>query len=146
MGVLLARLADGRVLVEDVVRGQWPAAQRDSVILATAEVDRTRGLVSTWIEQAPGLAKEATDALIRKLAGHAVRPDRPSADKVSRADPWSAQAQTGNALLLAGAWVPAFLDEHLAFPAGRNDDQVDAASGALARLTGPLGADLVDAL
>jgi phage terminase large subunit-like protein len=36
---------------------------------------------------------------------------------------------------VAGSWIPDFLEEMENFPAGRYKDQVDAASGAFARLT-----------
>jgi hypothetical protein len=52
----------------------------------------------------------------------------------SRVQPYAAQVQAGNALLLAGEWNRAFLDEHETFPAGKFKDQVDAAAGAFSKL------------
>lgn len=37
---------------------------------------------------------------------------------------------------MAGDWVRDFLDEAESFPSGRFKDQIDAAAGAFARLTG----------
>lgn len=137
VGVLMARTAEGRYFIEDVVRVQQPAAQRNRTIRATAELDRQKyGNVAVWIEQAPGLAKEATDALIRLLAGYSARADKVSADKVTRADPLAAQAQADNVRLVEGPWNGPFIAELEAFPRGANDDQVDAASGAFNKLAG----------
>ena len=36
---------------------------------------------------------------------------------------------------MAGSWVSDFLDEAECFPSGKFKDQIDAASGAFARLT-----------
>jgi predicted phage terminase large subunit-like protein len=51
-------------------------------------------------------------------------------------EPFAAQVQGNNVYLIAGDWHYAFLDECEAFPNGKYKDQVDAASGAFARLTG----------
>jgi predicted phage terminase large subunit-like protein len=67
------------------------------------------------------------------LAGHT-----PERDKLTRALPWFARANSGQVRLARGAWNAAFLDECQAFPLGAHDDQVDAVSGAHALLFGPL--------
>ena len=46
----------------------------------------------------------------------------------------AAQAEGGTVKLLRGAWNKEFLDEIELFPFGSHDDQVDAASLALAKL------------
>ncbi len=59
------------------------------------------------------------------------------ADKLTRALPWIALAESGNVYLVAGAWISDFLDEASAFT-GKNDlydDQIDAASGVVALLS-----------
>jgi predicted phage terminase large subunit-like protein len=68
------------------------------------------------------------------LAGWKVSADRVTGNKEDRAQPYAAQVQAGNVLLLAGEWNQAFLDEHETFPAGKFKDQVDAASGAFNKL------------
>lgn len=134
VGVLMARTAEGRWIVEDVVRGQWAAAERNAVIKQTAELDTQRGPVRTRIEQPPGLAKEATDAIVAELAGFVVAADVVKGDKVSRAEPFAAQWQAGNVAVVRSHWTRAYLDELAAFPFGRNDDQVDGSSGAFRHL------------
>jgi predicted phage terminase large subunit-like protein len=132
VGVLMHALQDGRVAVGDVRRGQWSALEREKVIKSTAEMDkRAFPKYSIWVEQEPGSSgKESAEATIRMLAGFNVRSDRVTGNKEDRAQPYAAQVQAGNVLLLAGEWNRAFLDEHEPFPAGRYKDQVDAAAGA----------------
>jgi predicted phage terminase large subunit-like protein len=62
--------------------------------------------------------------------------DRVTGSKQIRAEPFAAQVQGGNVSLVAGDWVRDFLDEAESFPSGKFKDQIDAASGAFARLTG----------
>ena len=69
------------------------------------------------------------------LAGFKVRADRVTGNKEDRAQPYAAQVQAGNVLLLSGEWNRAFLDEHETFPAGKFKDQVDAAAGAFNKVT-----------
>jgi predicted phage terminase large subunit-like protein len=78
-----------------------------------------------------------TDAhtTIRMLASDKVFADRVTGSKEVRAEPFAAQVQSGNVWLVAGGWHHAFLDELETFPSGRWKDQVDAASGAFARVT-----------
>jgi predicted phage terminase large subunit-like protein len=130
VGLLMAKSADGRFWIEDVIRIQLTAHPRNQLIVQTAELDSQRGPVQTIVEQAPGLAKEATDTVIRSLAGYNARADKVSADKVTRAEPFAAQAEAGNVALLAGVWNTVFLDELTAFPYVDHDDQTDTGSGA----------------
>jgi len=51
-----------------------------------------------------------------------------------RADPFAAQAQVGNVVLLKGDWNYEFLEEAVSFPNGAHDDQVDAATGGFRML------------
>ena len=134
-GVLLARDRDGYFYVVDVQHGRWAASERNSVIKQIAALDaRAHGSVPTYIEQAPGLSKEPTEDVVRQLAGFPVYADRVTKDKVSRAEPFQAQAQAGNVRLLDAAWNGIYLDELCAFPTGAHDDLVDASSGAFNQL------------
>jgi len=142
-GVLEARTPDGYFIIVDAVYGRWAAAERNSVIRQTAHLDRqSYGNVTTHIEQAPGLSKEPTEDLVRQLAGFPVYADKVMRDKVSRAEPFQAQAQAGNVKILDAAWNGFYLDELCSFPTGAHDDIVDASSGAfnqLAALENPIG-------
>ena len=86
------------------------------------------------IEQEPGSSGETViDNYQRKfLVGYAVRDDKPTGDKATRAQPLAAAAEAGNVLLVRGTWNRDFLDEiDGVFRGGADhDDQADAASGA----------------
>jgi predicted phage terminase large subunit-like protein len=135
-GVLMARDAQGYFYVVDVVAGRWAAAERNATIKQTAARDRlAHGRVATYIEQAPGLSKEPTEDLVRQLAGYSVFADRVTRDKVSRAEPFQAQAQAGNVRIMDAPWFGPYLDELCSFPTGAHDDLVDATSGAFNELS-----------
>lgn len=143
-GVLMARSPDGQFFVVDVVRGQWAAAEREARIRATAELDAQRisafgndpdACYSIWIEQEGGSGgKDSANATIRNLEGFSVYCESATGDKELRADPLAAQWQVGNVFIVRGTWNVAYIDEMTAFPNGKNDDQVDASSGAFNHL------------
>lgn len=144
-GTLMARTDNGLFVIEDVVRGQWSALEREQVILQTARLDAARGVVAIWHEQEPGSGgKESAEATTRNLAGYTVRAERVTGDKVTRAMPFAAQCEAGNVRLLAGAWNHAFLDELTVFPNGKYKDQVDSASGAFNKLAQPATLERVE--
>jgi predicted phage terminase large subunit-like protein len=137
-GVLMDELKDGRVMVSDVRRGQWSALERETRIKQTAEIDNSGGRrCEVWVEQEPGSGgKESAERTILNLRGFTVKADRVTGAKEIRAEPYAAQVQAGNVLLLAAPWNRAFLDEHETYPAGTYLDQVDAAGGAFMKVTG----------
>lgn len=141
--VLMARDKEGRFYLVDVRRKQLDAAEREAWIVSTAHEDRERyGRVEIGIEREGGSGgKESAQGTIRRLAGFACFEDAPTGSKEARAEPLAAQFGGGNVAVVnvegvAPAWFRAFRDEALTFPHGKYLDMVDAASGALARLTG----------
>ena len=64
------------------------------------------------------------------------RPDKRTGDKVARASGYSAAVERGTVLLGPGAWAKAFVGEHIQFPFGSHDDQVDAAASCWRSLVG----------
>jgi len=133
-GVKMCRLRNGKFLITNVVRGQWNPDKREDIIKNTSWADTAN--VRIGIEQEPGSGgKESAQSTIRNLAGFSVMADRPTGDKVFRADPFSVQVNNGNVLILQADWNRKFLDELEAFP-GTYKDQVDAASGAFHMLVG----------
>jgi len=133
-GVLMHKMKDGSFVVGDVKRGQWSAGQREAVIKQTAQLDGDD--VTIWVEQEPGSGgKESAESSIRNLFGFSAFADRVTGDKVTRADPYSAQVEISNVKLLAGDWNREFIHEHELFPNGKYKDQVDAASMCFAKLT-----------
>lgn len=136
-GILLAETG-GIYTVEDVVRGQLGAADRERLIRQTAELDAQKygqTGVDNWVEQEPGSGgKESAEATIKNLAGYLVYADKVTGDKVLRAEPLAAQAQAGNVRILKRAWTAGYLDELCSFPSGTFKDQVDGTSGAFNKL------------
>lgn len=133
-GVKMSKLRDGTFVVEDVKRGRWSSEKREAIIKLTAQSDGYKCHVR--VEQEPGSGgKESAESTIRNLAGYMVGKDRPTGDKVLRADPYSVQVNMGNVKILAGAWNKDYLDELKNFPNSTLKDQTDASSGAFACLT-----------
>lgn len=132
-GTKIAKLKSGKKVVMDVVKGQWSAEKREKIIKQTAEADGVD--VKIYIEQEPGSGgKESAESTIRNLSGYACFADRPTGDKIYRADPYSAAVNNGDVWLLKGDWNSEFIDEHRLFPYGSFKDQVDSAAGAFAKL------------
>jgi predicted phage terminase large subunit-like protein len=124
---------DGLWYIEDVWREQLDTATRDRRIRQTAEMDgRT---VHQKGEQEPGSGgKESAENFIRLLSGFPVSTEKSTANKESRADPFSSQVNAGNVRLVKGDWNKAFIEELRQFPFGKHDDQVDAVTLAFNHL------------
>jgi len=138
-GVLMGRTPDGRYIIANATRIQGTANEAERLIVNTAAQDKaTYGAVKGSLPQDPGQAgKSQAQYLVAQLAGHDYRASPESGDKITRAEPLSAQAEAGNVALIEGAWNVAFLDEMSAFPFGKFKDQVDAASRAFMELAKP---------
>jgi predicted phage terminase large subunit-like protein len=120
---------DGIYYVEDVVRGQWSAGDREREIHTAADHDGS----STWIrvEQEPGSGgKESAENTIKGLAGYNVAAVPSTTNKVERAQGLAAQAQAGNVKIVRGPWNETLINELHAFDGEGKvpDDQVDASS------------------
>lgn len=138
-GVKMGKTKNGQYIVLDVVRGQWSALERESRIKQTAQIDGTECHV--WIEQEPGSGgKESAESTIRNLSGFTIKAERVTGDKMTRAEPYAAQVEAGNVLLVRAEWNKDFIGEHETFPSGKYKDQVDAAAGAFNKLAGATGA------
>jgi len=136
-GVLMAKAPDGIFYVEDVVRGQWSAANRELVIQQVTELDRIKygNTVHVWLEQEPGSGgKESAEQTVRRLAGVPVRAETVSGDKDVRLEPFRAQCEAGNVRLVRGPWNGAYIEELCAVPTGKYRDQADATAGAFNKL------------
>lgn len=126
-----------KFLVTDVIRGQWDSNDREDKIAEIANKDGKKVIIG--LEQEPGSGgKHSAEYTVGRLAGFRVRIDKPTGDKVWRADPFSVQVNNGNVYLLKGAeWIQTLIEEMEFFPVSTYDDQVDALSGAFNILTGP---------
>lgn len=144
VGVRMARLHDGSFVVEDVIRLQATPGEVEQTILNTAKLDGKD--VDVELPQDPGQAgKYQAAAYARLLAGYAFHSAPETGDKVTRAKPYSAQVEAGNVALVKAPWTEAFIQEHEAFPEEGHDDQVDAGSGALARLADDTSDEYINA-
>ena len=132
-GVKLTRTPDRTLFVEHVERFRGNPGKVKRALRATGTQDGPA--VQIGLPQDPG---QAGKAQIRDLAGalqgFTLRSRIETGDKVTRAGPFSAQAEAGNVKLVAGPWNDAYLAELENFPEG-HDDQVDASAGAFRMLT-----------
>lgn len=136
VGVLMAK-HESTYFVENVVRGQWSAYERERRIRATAESD-SQG-TEIWFEQEPGSGgKDSAGASIANLAGFIAKAETSTGDKITRAEPFAAQCEGGNVKLVRAPWNQTYLDELSSFPYAAHDDQVDASSGAFNKLAKPI--------
>jgi len=116
-------------------RWEWPAQRKivQTTMLAEASLGVAHGVESALhgtaavqdFRKAPNLRKVP----FKKVDVHV--------DKLTRALPWIALAESGKVYLVAGAWNGDFIEEAATFT-GHNDqydDQIDAVSGATALLT-----------
>ncbi len=125
---------NGSFYITDIQRFRSTPAGVDARLLQSAELDG-RG-VAVRIEQEPGATgKIAAAHFSRILAGFDIRSVTTTGDKIVNSNPLASQAEAGNVKIVRGPWVEEFLRELEMFPQGSHDDQVDAASHALADLT-----------
>lgn len=143
VGVKLRRV-NGVVYIVDVIRFRGSFERVESGIKSAAVSDGVACKVS--MPQDPGQAgKVQAKYLVKMLTGYNARTSPESGDKVTRAEPVSAQAEAGNIKIVKADWNEPFLAELTGFPNGRYKDQVDALSRAFHDLgedipaVGPVG-------
>lgn len=135
-GVLMAYCSDGLFYILDIVRLRATAGARDKKMRKTAEADANLwGRVKIWSQQDPGSAgKDSAQSTNRTFKGFPAKFEPMTGDKEDRSDPLESAFQGELVFLLKGAWNEAFIEECCAFPRGKFDDQVDAASSAYNKL------------
>ena len=128
-GAKLGVLPDGRWVIADMVRIRVSPDERDAALVNTANRDGDNCRIS--IPQDPGQAGlTQVKYLVRSLSGFSVKATPESGNKVVRAEPFAAQVNVGNVLMLKADWNDALISEMRMFPNGTFDDQVDALSRA----------------
>ena len=133
VGVLLAKLADGRFAIMDVVRGKWGVRERELTIRSTAETDGDGTRIV--LERAFGEGgRESYESSVRNLAGYVVVEAKPCKTKHERAEPCACQINAGNMVMMRRAWNKIVLEELAHFPSGAHDDVVDALAHAFNHL------------
>jgi predicted phage terminase large subunit-like protein len=134
VGIKLAKTDEGMFFIEGVDRFRHTPGKRDQRIKNIASQDGDNCTIGLF--QDPGQAGKAeAQYLSRFLAGFSIKLVMESTDKITKASPVSAQAETGNIKLVRGPWNEEFLRELEQFPEGAHDDQVDALSGGFYLLT-----------
>ena len=127
VGVKMSRWEDGRIIVEDIVRGRWTPHVVDTTIRATARLDTRTCRI--WEEEEGGASGKAVTEQRRKvLIGYTYKAQHKTGAKHVWWEPFAAQAEGLNVWLVRGEWNTAFLSELTALPNARHDDQADAAS------------------
>lgn len=128
-GVKLGLTPEGRIVVAHAIRDRMSAGKVIATIRATAMADTDKTKVS--IPQDPGQAGKAQkEGFAQQLREFNVHFSPESGDKVTRAEPFAAQAEAGLVDIVIGEWTDAYLDEISTFPNGSYLDQVDATSRA----------------
>ncbi len=135
-GVKIGKKPDGSYIVGHAVRDRLSPGGVERLMKNTASQDSVECSIS--LPQDPGQAGKAqAKHLVKALAGYTAKATPETGDKVTRAEPLSAQAEAGNVTILKGEWNEAYLDELCNFPNGAFMDQVDASSRAFNELALP---------
>lgn len=136
---LMSRTRDGLYIIRGCKRVQGGAFAVELLFKNLAKMDGPSVFIR--YPQDPGAAGKTMAAHYAKhIAGHAFKAERPTGSKEVRAQALAASAQAGNVRILVtgnpdrDAWIEPFLDELCVFPAGVNDDQVDATADAFNEL------------
>lgn len=112
------------IYIDDVIRGRWEALQRNQIIRDTAIAD---GNIETGIEGF-GAYKDAADELEDILSGiRKITKVQLPGDKQVKYAKLEPAFLAGNVYLKKAPWNQPFLDEVGVAPAGKHDDQPDAA-------------------
>lgn len=129
VGAKIGRSSDGQYFVSHIVRGQWGPLEVKNILNATAMMDGKKCRIR--MEQEGGSSGKMIVAdYVRMLAGYDVKGIRSTGEKMLRWNPFAAQAEAGNVIIVNGPWNLEFLDELCAVPNATHDDQADAAAGA----------------
>jgi len=129
VGAKMAKLADGRLVIEDVLRFRGGPAEVEAKVLSCAQADGMD--VPQFLPQDPGQAgKSQVRAFAAMLEGFNARFSPESGDKETRAIPLAAQVEVGNVCMVRAPWNDALLAEAALFPAGEFKDQIDALTRA----------------
>lgn len=141
-GVLIGKRKNGRYIVADVINKRLDSAEVRELIKMTCISDRAKyGRVTTRLPQDPGQAGKAqAQSFLKFLAGFIVKILAESGDKVTRAEPFSAQwlglegMEKGNVDVLIAPWNEEYFNQMENFPQSKFKDMVDASSSAFSEV------------
>jgi predicted phage terminase large subunit-like protein len=124
----------GDIYIIDIKRGRWDFPELKRKLINMNTKWRGKGLRGIHIED-----KASGQSLIQELknqSGLAVIPYKVSVDKVSRVAAITDLIEGGRVFLNKSAtWLDDFLEESVGFPNGSHDDQIDALTIALDKLS-----------
>lgn len=108
------------------MRKEWPDVEKRIGVQASID-----NIINIGVEEA-GQQKGFIDSLVRKYPMLAIRAIKSDQDKLTRALPWIAQAESGRVRVVRGPWLESFYEECQMFTGvnDREDDQIDMVSGA----------------
>lgn len=141
-GVLIGKRKNGRYIVGDVINRRLDSAEVRELIKMTCIADKAKyGRVITRLPQDPGQAGKAqAQSFLKFLSGFVVKILPESGDKVTRAEPFSAQwlglegMDKGNVDILAADWNEMYFNQLESFPQSQFKDMVDASSSAFSEI------------
>lgn len=132
-GVKMAITKDDDIIIMDAKVIAKSGAKKNLDIKNTVKADGRD--IEQFVAQDPASGgKVQARQMIKLMKGYNARAVIEKGDKVSRAEPFSAQAEAGNVYLIKGAWNKDYLDELEVFPNAKRKDQVDASANAYAQL------------
>ncbi len=115
----------------DLIRGQWEAPDLRRKIIETKQRHDANATLIEDTELGRSLVQD-----INRTGAMRATLKRPRFDKLARLLAQAARFEAGQVHLPRQApWLTAYLNELLAFPSGKHDDQVDSTSQALHYLT-----------
>lgn len=137
-GVLIGKRKNGRYIIADVINRRCDSAEVRELIKMTCITDRAKhGRVVTRLPQDPGQAgKDQAQSYLKLLAGFTVKILPESGDKITRAEPLSAQwlglegMEKGNVDVLIADWNEMYFNQMENFPQSKFKDMVDGSSSA----------------
>lgn len=133
VGGKLGITPSGRWIIADIARLRGGPETVEAALINTARRDGSG--VRVRIPQDPGQAGKSQAANFTKLlAGFGVTAKPVSGDKITRAEPFAAQVNVGNVMMLRAEWNDPLIAEMRVFPNGSHDDQVDSLSDAFDEL------------
>jgi len=141
VGARLGRTKDGRYVIADVVRDRTNEPRR--LARLTAGLDGYEVRIS--VPQDPGQAgKDQVRSMVGEFAGYAFSFSLESGAKETRWEPFQAQVNGGNVLMVRGSWNAALIEE-MRLNGQVNDDQLDAMARAFTVVCAPADAWIAEA-
>jgi len=122
--------AAGNIYYRDMIRVRELNEFLERVVSAMLSDDE---LFTTWGFEDAAFQLLVTKELLKdaRLSNVDFGPQKPNGDKVERARPLQRRAKMGKVFLVRAPWNLTFVREASSFPDGKNDDQIDTASGGL---------------